>query len=478
MQRHVVVIGGGITGLAAAHRLLERDPAFRVTLLEAGHRLGGVLSTTREQGFLIEGAADGFVTWPKSAIDLCRRVGLEGDLIEPDDACRRALVFTRGRLHPVPMGFHLMAPGRFWPLASSPILSLSGKLRAAAELLIPARTQETDESLESFVRRRLGGEMFERLVQPLVGGIYAGDPGRLSIDATFPRFRQMEREHGSLLRAMIRSRRSEGVEGGARYGMFRSLRGGMQSLIDAIARRLGSSAIRLKAPVTSLQATASRRWEVKVGDQSQRIDADAVILAMPARCTAPLLESVDRSLSDELRGIHFAGCSIVVLGYQRQQIRHPLDAFGVVVPLVENRKILSCSFASVKYAERAPSDHVLLRVYIGGACQAELMQLPDDELIRIAVGEVTDMLGIHGVPVLQRVIRQDAALPQYELGHLERIERVQERIRQIPTLALAGSSLSGVGIPSCIQSGEAATDRVMNSWHDVIPLSSESSSKL
>jgi oxygen-dependent protoporphyrinogen oxidase len=457
----VAVIGGGISGLAAAHRLTELDASLDVVLLESRGQLGGVLETANEQGFLVEGAADSFLTTPTAAVDLCHRLGLDAELMGTAKTCRTAFVLSGERLLPVPVGFHLMAPSRMWPLIKSPILSWRGKLRAGLECLLPARRTDADESVQSFVCRRFGKELFERLVQPLVSGIYTGDPQRLSIEATFPRFRQMERAHGSMLRAMLRQPKSQEASSGARYGQFATLRGGMTTLVNALAERLPPGAVQLDSPVSALQPLDRGRWQLEIGGGCPRfMQVEGVIHAAPAHQGAKLLQDVDAELAEELHGIEYASCAVVGLGYRREQIGHPLNGFGLVVPLVEQRMILSCSFSSIKYPGRAPEDAVLMRVFIGGDCQSGLMRLSRDELIAVAEKEVAELLQVRGEPVLRKIFKHRQAMPQYHVGHRERIARIGECLQRFPSLALAGSALHGVGLPSCIQSGETAAAQV------------------
>lgn len=466
MRRRIVVIGGGISGLAAAHHVRETDPEVDVLLLEAGTRLGGVIQTTKRDGFLIESAADSFITNAPAAVDLCQRLGLGKNLIPTNTAGRQALVVCKGDLKPIPAGFLVMAPSRLWPLLTTPILSTFGKARAGFEYFIPRKRSDEDESLRSFVCRRFGREMFDRLVQPLVGGIYTADPERLSVAATMPRFLQMEREHGSLIRAMLHQRRSQGKEpeksGGARYTQFVTLRGGMSSLINTLAKQLPADSIRLRSPVCSIVPNG-QNWSIRLArGNTSWIDADGVIVAAPASRASEMLATVDPRMANELREIEYASCAVVSLAYRREQIGHPLDAFGFVVPEVENRYILSCSFSSLKYEGRAPEGAVLMRVFIGGACQSGLLRLPHDEIIELAEFELSKLLDIKGEPVLRHIARQSHAMPQYHVGHCERVASIERRLQQFPTLTLAGSALSGVGVPGCIQSGEAAARRIVS----------------
>lgn len=461
--RRVAVVGGGISGLAAAHRLLELDPTAELTLWEAGDRLGGVLETIRQDGFLIERSADNFVTNVPWGIDLCRRLGLADQLLTTDPRFRQALVVRDGRLLPVPQGFALMAPTRIGPMLATGILSPWGKLRMLGELFVPPRQSTADESLASFVRRRFGRELFDRLVQPLVGGIYTADPEQLSLAATMPRFQQMERRSGSLivdaLQAAAEPSGAEHSARGARYSLFVAPREGMASLTAALAARLPAGAARLGAPIERIERDGAR-WRVAPA-RGEAQTCDAVIVAAPAPVAARLLATVDGALSAELGRIVYAGASLVVAGYRREQFPRPIDAFGIVVPAVERRRVLAISFSSVKYAHRAPDDCVLLRVFVGGACQPELAELPDEALRAAVREELAELLGVRGEPALWHVARWRGAMPQYHVGHCERVARIESLVAALPGLALAGNAYRGVGVPHCIHSGEEAAQRAL-----------------
>ena len=469
-SKTIAVIGGGITGLAVAHRLTELDPRMAVTLFEASSRLGGVLETIRREGFLIEGGADNFITSVPFAVDLCRRIGFQDRLVETSPKYRGAFVVRRSRLRKIPEGFVVMAPSRCWPIIATPILSPWGKLRLAAEYFVPARAVDGDESLASFVTRRLGRETYERLVQPLIGGIYTGDPEKLSLQATMPRFCEMERSAGSLIRALWRQaseNRSSGQrDGGARYSMFVAPRDGMSSLIEAIAARLPEGYVQVNSRVTSIRPTEDHKWLVSAqGGRSQTGRFDAVVVTTPAPVTATLMKDIDTQLTDQLLHIPHTSCAIVSLGYRRDQIGHPLDGFGFVVPRIENRRVLSASFASVKYPGRAPDGAVLVRVFLGGACQSELAEVPTADLQAIAAEELADLLDIRGNPMLAHVSRRPHAMPQYYVGHAERVAKIERQTALFPGLFLAGNAYRGVGIPSCIQDAERAADNVFRQKH-------------
>jgi oxygen-dependent protoporphyrinogen oxidase len=457
-------VGGGIAGLAAAHRVVElRRESGRpveVTLLEAGSRLGGTIQTERADGFLLEAGPDSFISEKPWALALAERIGLGPRLCRTNDRFRRTYVVRGGRLRPLPEGFLLLAPTRAWPVLASRVFSWRGKLRLGLDLALPRRRAAGDESLGSFVRRRLGREALERVAQPLVGGIYTADPDRLSVAATMPRFLALEREHRSLILGLRRTARRQAVgASGARWSLFVTLAGGMEELVAALAARLPAGSVRLGAPVAAL-AAAPGGWRVEPL-AGPPLHADGVILAGPAPLMAPVVKPVDPALAGLLEGIAYASSATIALAYPRPAIRHPLDGFGFVVPRVERRAILACTFSSVKYPGRAPDGVALLRVFVGGAMQGGLLAADDAELRALAHRDVAALLGIAGDPVLARVWRHPAAMPQYDVGHLDRLAAIEARLDALPGLALAGGAYQGVGIADCVRSGEAAAERLV-----------------
>jgi oxygen-dependent protoporphyrinogen oxidase len=358
-------------------------------------------------------------------------------------------------------------------MLASPVLSVRGKLRLLAEPFIPRRQTPSpqspvpDESVASFARRRVGRETFERLVEPLVAGIYTGDAETLSMAAAMPEFFALEQSRGSL---RFPSPLWGGVRGGAgaRYSLFTAPRDGMSSLVTALTNRLQRSTIQLNARVTRIDQIPDTRWQVDVEHPASPIPHpaslyDALILALPAHAAARLLESHDSVLSAALAEIEYSSCIVVSFGFDRRQIAHPLDGFGVVVPRIEKRRIIAASFASRKFPGRAPDEAVLIRTFIGGALQPELVDLPDNELRRLALDELRELLGISGEPRVTDITRSPRSMPQYHVGHLERIAHTEQLSARHPTLALAGNAYHGVGIPQCIASGEAAAERIAES---------------
>lgn len=476
MDRTIAIIGGGISGLAAAVRIAKKSPDTRVHVFESQRDAGGVLRSERINGFLIEQAADSFLTTPENAVELCHHLGLDTQLIPTNTSERRTYVVRQGKLQAIPDGFAVMAPTRILPFLKSPLLSIRGKLRAVIEPLIPRIASGQDETIESFVCRRLGRELFDRLIQPLVGSIYAADARRLSVRATMPRFAEMERTHRSLLLGMARSRR-EPPEPASNIprSHFLSLRDGMGSLVAALERQLPSRTIHKSNPVLGLHRLESDRWRLDVGGESPTcMDVDGVILATPAYQSSELLRHLDSAVSHELRQIAYSSSAVVSLGFARHQITHPMDGHGFVVPLIENRCILSCSFSSVKFENRAPDSHVLLRVFVGGACQQGLLALGTRQIAELAEREVANLLGIRGEATLRHVTVHNRSTPQFNLGHLERTARIRDRLRDFPTLHLACNALGGVGIPACLRTANQAADELVAQLrHAALPQCSE-----
>jgi oxygen-dependent protoporphyrinogen oxidase len=462
----LVVIGGGIAGLAAAHRALEiageRGLPLDVTLLEARDRLGGTIATERAGGFLLEAGPDSFLSEKPWALALCRRLDLESRLVGTDERFRRVFVWHGGRLHPLPEGFQLLAPTRLRPFVTSSLFSWRGKARMALDLLLPRGAAGADESLGAFVRRRLGREALERVAQPLVAGIYTADPDDLSLAATMPRFLELERAQRSVILALWRARRraptaQTGVSG-ARWSLFVTLAGGMEELVEALARRLPPGAVHLKQRVTAVERREGR-WHVTAEDGAH--SADRVIVAAEAHAAGRMLRYVDPPLAALLQVTTYASSATVSLGYRRDDIPHPLDGFGFVVPRVEGKRVLACTFSSVKYPGRAPEGHALLRCFLGGALDAAVLEADDGALAARARQELGAALGVTAEPVITRVTRHPAAMPQYLVGHLTTVEAIERRLQTTPGLILAGAAYRGVGIADCVRSGENAAERAL-----------------
>jgi protoporphyrinogen/coproporphyrinogen III oxidase len=438
-----------------------REFPLEVQLLERGERCGGALETIRRDGFVIETGADSFLSEKVAAADLARRLGLGAELIPTRDIYRKTYVVRTGRLVEIPAGFSLLAPAYLGPIFSSSLFSPLGKIRIAMEPFITARTANDDESLESFVTRRLGREVLERVAQALAGGIYTADPKRLSMAATMPRFVEMERRHGSVtkgMRAAESARASKSSEvSGARWSPFQSFRNGMATLPETLAARLGGS-IRKNAEVVAMSRTGDV-WRLALAS-GDSIDADAVICAAPAYSASRILAPVSPSASKILSRVSYASAATVNLTFRESDFAEPPRAFGFVVPAVERRRIIAGSFSSFKFEGRAPVGAILARAFIGGELSRAMMNLSDDEMVAVVRDEFRALLGIGAAPGSAEVRRWPNSMPQYDVGHLDRVTEIERAITEVPAFAIAGAAYRGVGIPDCISSGEKAADLI------------------
>jgi len=487
--------------LAAALRVRELLPTADCVLWEAAARLGGVLKTEYLDEYLLEHSADNFLAADQvagpAAVRFAAKVGLGDELLPTLAAHRRAAVLYNGRPVPLPEGFVLMAPRAIWPILTTPLLSWHGKLRLLGELFVPARGGEVrDESLASFARRRFGDEVFERLIQPLIGGIYTADPEKLSLAATLPKYLDWERQCGSVLQGCWEEQTANrealhdppqhdarggkiarginraannvnAIESGARYSQFLAPRLGMEQLVAAAARHLPAASIQLERAATKLASGSNGRGWLAWHDKSNAPESyDTVIVTLPAPRAAAILKESAPMIARELRDIEYAGSNVVILAYRRDQFALPPNGFGMVVPAIARRQILAVSYSSEKFPGRAPAGTLLLRVFVGGALQPELLKLNDAALLQLVQRELRSIYGVWGEPLLTRVARWEGAMPQYHLGHLDRVSRIEAAAAKLPGLELAGAAYRGVGIPQCIRGGEAAAERAAVKWLD------------
>jgi oxygen-dependent protoporphyrinogen oxidase len=479
--KRVAVVGAGISGLSAAYRLRElaaaREYPLEVTVLERDTRVGGPLETIRRDGFVIETGADSFLSEKPWAADLARRLGIGDQLIATRDVYRKTFVVRRGRLLEIPAGFSLLAPTHLGAVFTSRLFSPLGKLRIAFEPFVRTRVADTDESLESFVTRRLGREVFDRVAQPLAGGIYTADPARLSVAATMPRFIEMERRYGSLIKGLQAAEEARSIRAaehseselaeselaesepvsGARWSLFQSFKNGIATLPEALAARLGDS-IRKSAQVVAISRIGAHlRLTFARGGA---LDADAAIIAVPAYAAAQMIAPVSRNAASLMSQIHYASAATVNLTYRESDFQRPPTAFGFVVPSIERRKIIAASFSSFKFEGRAPEGSILARAFVGGSLQPSMMQLDDEKIVASVRDEFRQLLGINAEPGTADVRRWADSMPQYEVGHLARVAEIERIVGEIPAVAIAGAAYRGVGIPDCVRSGEQAADSI------------------
>lgn len=433
-------------------------------IFESADRLGGVLATHRLDGFLIERGADSFISKVPSAVELCHELELADELIPTNPENRRALILHKGQLQSVPEGFVLIRPHRVGPILRSPLLSWWGKLRLVAERWRrpPPSIGATnfDDNLAHFATARLGREAFERIVEPLVAGIYTADATKLSVAATMPDAIDALRERGTLwkLEADLTPATS-----GARYDSFLTLRGGVGQLVDRLAACFPQKDVHLNSKVSTV-SRQNQNWLLHESDGSTIGPFDGIVLALPAYQSATLIDKLEPELAEFLCRIEYASSAVVSLAYRQEQITRPLDGFGFVVPRIEHRNIVAASFSSVKFPGRAPEGAVLVRVFLGGALRPDLLSLNDMELLKTAQDELASIMSIEGEPLAVEVVRWDQKMPQYHVGHRQLVDMIEARLESVAGLALAGNAYRGVGIPYCINRAYEAANQIASQY--------------
>ena len=470
----VAIVGGGIAGMACAFHLQEKATSegkpIEYALLERSDRWGGKLRTETIDGygdapFIVEAGPDSFITQKPWGLQLARQLGLESEFLPTNDHKRKTFVLHKGRPAAMPDGVLLIVPTKFTPFALTPLISPWGKLRMGMDLFIPARTDESDETLADFIERRLGREALDKIAEPLLSGIYNAEAEKQSMLATFPRFREMEKQHGSLMRGMLASMRARltapkpnGANGSKPMSMFMSLAGGMERLIDALRPRLTGDC-RLGTGVQSIRPNgAGYRLELSDGGT---LDADAIVLAVPTYVAGPLLAEIAPEATAKLGDIRYVSTGTISFAYKRDEIAHPLDGFGVVIPRSEKRLINAITWTSTKFDRRAPDGYALLRVFFGGSRSPEMMQRSDEEIEQIARQELKAIMDIDAQPLFHRIYRWQNATPQYDVGHLERVAAIEAALP--PGVQLTGSPYRGIGIPDCIHQGQQAAEKILDS---------------
>ena len=460
-MKRIAIVGGGISGLAAAFALEERRRAgesVEYSVYESGPRFGGVLATEEVDGCLVEAGPDSFLTEKPWAADLCRRLGLEDQLIGSNDRDRKTYILVKGKLTPLPDGLMFMVPTRLAPALLSTLFSPATKFRMARELRFSARESRADESVAALVERHYGKEMVERLADPLLSGVYGGEAAQLSVRAVLPRFVEMESKYGSLGRGMVAASKSKNSARPA-PPIFTSLKGGMQQLVDVLVAGLPNGVLLANSPVQALQKQG-RGWVVSAGYLSDEFDS--VIVATSATAAGRLFEINCPALAAELKAIPYSSSMTVALGFAKN-VRVALPpGFGFLVPRSEGKRVLAATFVHNKFPYRAPEDRALIRCFLGGTRDEAVLQLPDDEILTIVRDELREILGLNAEPLFTRIYRWKGAMAQYVVGHLDRLQRIESMLKEWPGLVLAGNAYRGIGIPDCVRSGEAAVQQVLS----------------
>ena len=482
-MKKIAIIGGGIAGLSAAWAVEKARRAgqdLEYALFEAGARLGGVIGSEVVEGCVIEGGPDSFLTEKPAAAQLSRELGIGDQLLPSNDAERKTYIVVRNRLVPLPDGLMFMIPTKLVPTALTGLFSLSTKLRMAREYLFPPAPATQDESVAEMTLRHFGQETVDRLVSPLLSGVYGGDASQLSVRAVLPRMVKMEQEHRSLTRAMLAARKrapsAPGKPAGPPPSLFTTLRGGMSQMADAVSAQLVPGSVRLDAPVHGLgrndvRANGDRAWTVESTYGHEHFDA--VILALPAWTSANLLQLIDHPLAEALSGVPYSSSITMTLGYSLAELANLPPGFGFLVPATERRRMLACTFVHAKFAGRVPEGKGLLRCFLGGTGNDELMEWEDGRLTQTVLRELDEILQLKAKPNFVRIHRSRRGMAQYGVGHLERIQLVRDRVATLPGLALAGNAYQGIGVPDCIRTGQEAAESTLRAVQaETIPATS------
>lgn len=457
----VAVVGGGITGLAAAHglRLWAQSVGAEVTLFEASHRLGGVIRSLDLGGVRVEGGPDSLITRKPAAIELARSLGLGPQLIGLNPAVHGAYIYHRGRLHPIPDGLMAGVPTTVEGLWNSRLLSWKGKLRALGDLVLPSPYAANDMALGRLLRQRMGHQVVDRIAAPILSGIYAGDIDKLSLEATAPHIATLARQNKGLMRAARAARRpAEAPE----KSLFMTLENGMETLVLALIRSLASVSIRTDCPVRDIAPADHGRYWVNTGETSLEL-YDAVILATPAWATAQLLK-MSPSLSQQLEKIPYTNLAIVIGVYHPTDISHPMDKTGVLVPVGEDVSMTAATWVRSKWAYRHPLPLVPIRGFYGRAAEPVDLQWSDQKFVAMFRRDLQRTMGLEANPVAYRVMRIPHGMPQYLVGHRSRVRDIYERLKAWPGIYVAGAAYDGVGIPDCIHQGSRAAETLINEW--------------
>lgn len=459
----LVVIGGGIAGLSAAY-YASRAPGVQVTLLESSDRWGGKITTDRvafDGGqFIIEGGPDTFLATKPWGVALCKELGLSDRLHGTNPHKKNTYVLNRNRLLPLPDGLAMMIPTNVQAILRSRLVSWFGKARMGLDFLLPPKSLNGDESLGTFVSRRLGREAYENLIEPLMSGIYAGDGDQLSLASTFPYLRDLELKYGSLARGALKMRaQSKGKSVPGSRSAFLTPTTGLAEIVEKLIDHLASNSVDLRLHTKASRITNYKSLYRVELDSGETLEADSIILATPAFVSGTLLTSLDPSLGADLQSIPYASTATVSLAYRLGDIPRDLDGYGYVIPRREGRRALACTWTSTKFPHRAPEGYVLLRVFVGRAGQD--LTRNERDLLRLAKEELRLTLGITAEPLLHRVFLWDKAMPQYNVGHPETLKLIDAALEKHPGLALAGNGYRGIGIPDCIRSAEMAVKKII-----------------
>jgi oxygen-dependent protoporphyrinogen oxidase len=453
---HATIVGGGISGLSTAYYLSK--VGIRSLLIEREPRLGGVITTEVVDGCVVEGGPDSFLAAKPWAMDLIRDLGLEQEVIGSNDHQRVTYIWKNNRLVPLPDGLMMMVPTKMLPIAASSLLSWSTKARMALEWFRrPDDRSGADRSVADFIRDHYGREAVDYLAEPLLAGVFGGDPSRLSAASVLTRFTDLERKYGSLTRGALASsgRTPQAATGGA---LFRTLKGGLGQLVAAVEKAIDGKTDIWRGEVKAIEREPTARWRVFVDGES--FETKHLVLACPAHEAARLLRTVAPELAGVLSEIDYSSSMTVALGYNRETLGHPLNGFGFLVPQRERRRMIACTWVGTKFAHRVPPSHALLRCFLGGASDPIVLEESDESVIASVRAELRRIMGITAEPLFTRIHRWPRSMAQYTVGHPRRLERIESTVRALPNLYLAGNAYTGIGLPDCIRLGKQAAEKI------------------
>lgn len=474
-MKKVIIIGAGAAGLSAARTIKDSGGQVDYLLIEQAAHPGGKMFTEEIDGFRIEAGPDCFISEKPSVLRLTEKLGFADRLLNSNENNKGTFVFSEGKLHKLPDGLLLLVPTKIMPFALSPFISWPGKFRMALDLFIPRKNEDSDETLKSFVKRRLGQEALDKIAEPLIGGIHGGNPETMSLKASFPRFLKMEQDYGSLMIAMLAARRKKPAPpptakaapvSKPRRTYFLSYRNGMGEFSRSVADSLDQDKVLYNKAVTRIETIESGqsapRYRVHLEGNTQ-LEADAVILAIPANEAAKIIRNVDSALADKMLEIPMASSANISVAYRRKDLPFSVETFGFVIPGVEKRGINAVTYSSIKWDFRSPDDeYVLIRTFVGGGKNQELARLDDQQMRELVTKEFREILGIKAEPVLFKVHRWINGRPQYTIGHLDRVAAIENMLAGLPGLYAAGASYRGIGVPDCVADGVANAEAALN----------------
>ncbi|MCX7770260.1 MAG: protoporphyrinogen oxidase [Proteobacteria bacterium] len=460
MSKKVAIIGSGVSSLASAVMLKEAGIDF--VIYEKESQLGGKIKTEYINNFTIEAGPDSYLPEKFWSVQLIKKVGLEEEMLCSNDEHKGTFIYSNGKLHPLPEGVMLMVPTMIMPLLKSSLISWPGKIRMGLELFIPPKKDDSDESLAQFVTRRLGRECLEKIAEPLVAGIHTSNPDNMSVKATFPRFIEMEKKYGSLIKGMVQAMKNKPApqQNAKKMTYFMSLKKGMEQLVEACKKFIGEDRIITNKQVVSITKD-NAKFIIKTNDNFED-DYDYIIAGTPSYTTADIIKGFDPDLAKLLSRIEWSSSATISLAYKRDDINVDLKGFGFIVPKIENRRINACTWSSIKWSYRSPDDHILIRSFVGGGHHEELVNEGDEKLVDIVREELRDIVGIKAQPVLSKVYRWYNGMPKYTVGHLERIQEIDNYLKKHPGLYLIGCSYKGIGIGDCVKSGFDVASKIIN----------------